>query len=156
MTGPIRYLLRLFLVHRHRSKTLTRAVSLEKIQTVTVLMPPSEADSKVIASYFESKGIRARVLQPTEKDRNFIGCFKKNIRSTRKNPRHEDLYLSLVCDEADFAAYYDACCSDAVFKLGCCNYKDSLFNITINIPEGKAVKTLDIFATMANCLEKVV
>lgn len=161
MIGPVRYIIRKIAYWRkHARRKGEGAIPLSKVKSATVLVDMSRADAaltaKVVEKYFSDKKIKVNVICPEKKDISYAGYFKKHIRGDKKNPRKEDLYISLNPDDADYAVWYDAVCSPARSKIGCSSKDKNVFDIYIDIPQDRKYNQVELFSAMANCLERLV
>lgn len=159
MTDPLRYLVRKLMLHKHTSTVPTRIAPLADIHSALVFVDPMQEDAEAtvhsVRQFFNYQGIPVNVILPQKTDINLIGMLKKRFRMEGEEPRHEDLFISLIPDPEYFPSEYEARCSTAFFKVGCQEYKGGVFDMIVTLPEGSEVSQSAIFAAIKDYLTKI-
>ena len=135
----LRTVLRLLLLHHHRSKVPTGFLPLDRIESVAILRTPDEyAVDRMMKDFFTSRGIRVRLM--SKKDKNLLS--------------NEDLFICLLA-EPDIDELYAAVCSKAKFKIGTHNLVKDVYNIVVTVTKDSDARQVAIFETIADLLEKI-
>ena len=161
MKNPILSVVHWYVLHRDRSKVPTTLMPLKKIKSATVYVDAEEAGEdagplcRAVKQFFDYQGIPVLVLCPTAQDVNLLGYLKARMRGSRKEPRSEDLFISLASTADNFAATYEACCSTARFKVGRCALPGGVFDLVVTPPGDSDASQAAAFAAIKDYLYKI-
>ena len=159
MNNPIKYIMRKLALIRNQSKKEQKIVPLSRIRSAAVFIDIEQkgADSSElwVRDYFSIRGIKLIILKPKAEELNYAGYLHKKHRNIDFHNRKEDLFISLSSNPKNFAVEYEARCSRAMFKIGCCNYKDKLFDMIVNAPPEKQHDQSSVFKAITTYLKKI-
>lgn len=153
MYNPLLHLVRFLSLKSNKSHTPHHITTLTKIKSVVVLVDSTKDSSQTIGaikSFFDYQHIKYKIFSIATKNLNIWGFLKKNIRSPKAEIRDEQLFISLVDTNTNFAAKYEALCSRAEFKMGI-NTEESVFDIVVT-PKSEDVSQSAIFASIKEYL----
>lgn len=159
MIGPIKYLSRVLALRKWRSNIPHGITPLSKIKSVVVLIDANADDavavSRSIKQFFDYKSIPVFVLSAQKEHLNYAGYIRKKYRLI-DGVRQEDLFISLVTSEEDFAMRFEALCSPACFKVGCCPLSEDVFDMLVGPAPGFNSTQSSRFSAIKEYLSKVV
>lgn len=159
MKNPIKYIMRMLALRKNRSKKEQKMMPLNRIKTAAVFIDVEQkgADTAEIwvREFFGSIGVKLIILKSKAEELNYAGFLDKKYRQIDFHNRKEDLFISLSSNPENFAAEYEARCSQATFKVGCCKYKDDIFDLTVNNPPDKQHDQRSIFKAITTYLMKI-
>lgn len=159
MIGPIKYISRVLALRKWKSSNSRAIVPLSKVKSAVVLVDSSAEDassvSRSVKQFFDYKSIPVELLCPVKEQLNYAGYLRKKFRLFN-GTRQEDLYISLVTDPEDFAARFEALCSPASFKVGCCQFEGESFDMLVSSPEGVEASQSARFSAIKEYLSKIV
>ena len=161
MKNPILSVCRWFILRRDRSKVPTALMPLKKIRSATVFVDTSAEGEEIgpvcraVKQFFDYQGIPVLILCPSRQDVNLLGCLKARVRGSRKEPRREDLFISLAASPDQFAAAYAAACSTARFKVGCCTLPGGVYDLVVAPPADVEASQAAAFAAIKDYLNKI-
>ena len=156
MKNPLLAFCRRRRLRRDRSTAPTGLLPLSRIGSAAVFVDGTgEEDTTevcaLINEYFGRLGIPVTVLCPRKDDLNLLGAIRKRLRE----PRQEELFISLAASPECFAAQYEAACSPAHFKVGCCPLPDGVFDLVVGTPEGGNAGQAAAFTATMEYLDKI-
>lgn len=159
MVGPIKYLSRVLALRKWRSKNPHSITPLSQIKSAVVLVDASADDaasvSRSVKQFFDYKSIKVNVLCPQKEQLNYAGYIRKKYRLF-DGVRQEDLFISLLVAEEDFALKFEALCSPARFKVGCCPLSEDVFDMLVCPAPGVESTQSVRFAAIKEYLCKIV
>ena len=161
MRNPILSVCQRYVLRRDRSQVPTALMPLKKVRSATVYVDvPAEGEDvgpvcRAVQQFFDYQGIPVLILHPSKQDVNLLGYLKARVRGSRKDPRREDLFISLAASPDNFTAAYEACCSTARFKVGRCALPGGVFDLVVEPPEGVAASQAAAFAAIKDYLNKI-
>ena len=165
MKNPILSFCRWLALRRSHSTVPTRLLPLKKLRSATVfvdakdpLQEDTETVCRAVRQFFEYQGIPVRILCPQKQDIDLIGRLKPRVRGTRKEPRQEDLFVSLVPAAGDCAEEYEARCSTARFKVGRYPLSGRVYDLVVAAPaDAELAQTTQMaaFSIIKDCLGKI-
>lgn len=159
MIGPIKYLSRILALRKWKSANPRAILPLSKVRSAVVLVDSAADDassvSRSVKQFFDYKSIPVEVLCPTKEQLNYAGYLRKKFRLFN-GTRQEDLYISLVTDPENFASRFEALCSPASFKVGCCQFKGESFDLLVSAPEGVEASQSARFSAIKEYLNKII
>lgn len=157
MKNPILLVCRWYVMRRDRNGEPTSLLPLGKVRSATVLVDTSGGDeeavriARAIRQYFDYQGIPVRILSPLKTDLDLLGRIKERV----KGGREEDLFISLVSSTENFTAEYEARCSKARFKVGCCSLPGHVYDLVVAAPEQGEASQAAAFAAIKDYLNKI-
>ena len=156
MKNPLAAFCRRRRLRRDRSMAPTGLLPLSRIGSATVFVDSlGEEDTApvcaLVRDYFERLGIPVGILCPQKGELNLLGIIRKRLRE----PRQEDLFISLADSPECFAAQYEAACSPAHFKVGRCPLPDGVFDLVVGTPEGGDASQAAAFSAIMEYLDKI-
>ena len=155
MTNYLLLACRRIALRRHRSQVPTTLVPLRELRSATVFVDATEegADTEsvclAVRRFFENQGIPVRILNAQKKDVNLLGYLKHPVRGSHKNPRQEDLFISLAASPDNFAAEFEARCSTARFKVGRCALPGQVYDLVVSVPSGGEASQSGAFSAIS-------
>ena len=161
MKNPLVSLIRRYALRQHRSAVPTSLLPLCQVKSVTVFVDAVAMGEdpapvcRAVQHYFESISIPVIILCPEKTDVNWWGYLKPKARGGRRDERKEDLFISLASQPGHFASEYEARCSTARFKVGCCALPDGVFDLVVTPPEGAGASQTAAFAAVKDYLNKI-
>ena len=161
MKNPLVSLVRWYALRQGRSADATSLLPLKKVRSATVFVDAVAMGEdpapvcRTVQHYFESVSIPVVILCPQKADINCWGYLKPKARGGRRDERKEDLFISLAARPDRFAAEYEARCSTARFKVGCCALQDGVFDLVVTPPEGAGASQTAAFAAVKDYLNKI-
>lgn len=160
MKNPVVTIIRRIALQQGRSTVPTTLLPLAKVRGAVVYvnaMVPDEDTDRICRSvqqFFDYQGIPVQILCATKENLNWRGFLRKRVRGTRET-RTEDLFISLATSPEDFASEYEARCSPARFKVGCCQLPGNVFDLVVAVPENGESSLLALFSAIKDYLNKI-
>lgn len=160
MKNPVVTIIRRIALQQGRSTVPTTLLPLAKVRGAVVYvnaMAPDEDAGNVchsVQQFFDYQGIPVQILCATKENLNWRGFLRKRVRGTRET-RTEDLFISLATSPEDFASEYEARCSPARFKVGCCQLPGNVFDLVVAVPENGESSLLALFSAIKDYLNKI-
>ena len=161
MKNPIVRFFRWYALRQGRSTESTSLLPLKKVQSATVFVDAVAMGEdpapvcRAVQQFFDYQGLPVTIICPAKEDLNWWGYLKAKARGGRKDARREDLFISLAVDPEHFAAEYEARCSAARFKVGCCTLPGGVFDLVVAPPEGVGASQTAAFAAVKDYLNKI-
>lgn len=160
MSNPFLRLFRRMALRRGRSTVPTNLLPLKKIRSATVFVDTTTGEDptpvcRAVRQFFDYQGIPVLVLCPQKRDVNAVGRLKNRLRGSHKNPRKEDLFLSLAVSPDNFAAEYEARCSTARCKVGRFQYPGAVFDLVVTAQAGSDPSQSAAFSAIKDYLTKI-
>ena len=159
MKNPIKYIMRRLALRKNRSKREQKIIPLSRIRRVAVFIDVEQKGANTaeiwVREFFSSIGVKLFILKPKAEELNYAGFLHKKYRQIDLHNRKEELFISLSSNPENFAAEYEARCSQAVFKVGCCNYTNDIFDMIVNNPPDKQHDQKSVFKAMTTYLMKI-
>ena len=161
MKNPVLTTLRWMDLRRNVSTLSTGLLPLKKVHSAVVFVDAveqgddAERVSRAVRQFFEYQGIPVTILSPVKKDLNMIGRLKPRVRGRHRNPRREDLFISLAATPESFAAEFEARCSRARFKVGRFQLPEKVFDLVVAAPGGVDATQSAAFSAIKDYLSKI-
>ena len=161
MKNPIVRFFRWYALRQGRSTAPTSLLPLKKVQSATVFVDAVAMGEdpapvcRAVQQFFDYQGLPVTIVCPVKEDLNWWGYLKAKARGGRRDARREDLFISLAVDPEHFAAEYEARCSTARFKVGCCTLPGGVFDLVVAPPEGVGASQTAAFAAVKDYLNKI-
>ncbi|MCR5351284.1 MAG: hypothetical protein K6E35_02155 [Bacteroidales bacterium] len=161
MKNLILTLCRRYALRQNRSTVPTSLLNLKEVKDVTVYVDVEavgedpEQVCRSVRQFFDRQGIPVRILCAQKKDLNLLGYLKARVRGSRKEPRHEDMFISLATSPEHFASEFEARCSTARFKVGCCALPGGVYDLVVTPPEGVEASQTAAFSAVKAYLDKI-
>ncbi len=157
MENPLVKLIRYFSLRKNESRQAHSILPLSAAKNAMVFVRPGQADSAqtigAVKSFFNYAGINVRILSPSESDLNCAGIIKRKLRNPISEPRNEDIFISLADTNENYAAYYEAKCSPAKFKIGINTMKEDIFDMIVTPPVNTSQSA--VFASIKDYLNRI-
>ena len=160
MKNPFVTIIRRMALQQGRSTVPTKLMPLTKVHSAVVYVNAMAQDEEAgrichsVQQFFDYQGIPVQILRATKETVNWRGFLRKRVRGTHES-RKEDLFISLAASPEDFASEYEARCSPARFKVGCCQLPGNVFDLVVAVPENGESSPLAVFAAIKDYLNKI-
>ena len=161
MKNPIVTFFRWNALRQGRSTAPTSLLPLKKVRSATVFVDAVAMGEdpapvcRAVQQFFDYQAIPVTILCPQKEDLNGWGYLKPRARGGRRDARKEDLFISLAVCPDHFAAEYEARCSTARFKVGCCPLPGGVYDLVVTPPEGAGASQTAAFAAVKDYLNKI-